>query len=106
MPLRSRKIQDLITNLKEITIFFKIDLLRAFHEIPVAQGDIAKIAVTTTFGLYKFTVMTFGARNAAQSFQRFMDAVLRRLEFCWCYVDDVLVASGSVEQHEECFSKG
>jgi hypothetical protein len=43
--------------------------------------------------------MSFGLRNAAQTFQRFIDEVLRGLDFCYAYIDDVLVASTSEEEH-------
>ena len=44
--------------------------------------------------------MSFLLRNAAQTFQRFIDEVLRDLDFCYAYIDDVLVASTSEEEHE------
>jgi hypothetical protein len=44
--------------------------------------------------------MSFVLRNAAQTFQRFMDEVLRGFEFCFAYLDDVLVYSHSLEDHE------
>ena len=37
--------------------------------------------------------MPFGMRNCGNTFQRFMDQVTRELNFCFAYVDDVLVAS-------------
>ena len=43
--------------------------------------------------------MPFGLRNAGQTFQRFMDQVLRGLHFCFVYVDDILIASSSEEEH-------
>ena len=43
--------------------------------------------------------MTCGLCNAAQSFQRFMDTVLRGLDFCFYYIDDILVASRNEEEH-------
>jgi transposase InsO family protein len=45
--------------------------------------------------------MSFGLRNAAQTFQRFMDNVLRVLDFCFAYLDDILVFSRSTEEHEQ-----
>ncbi|BHF62840.1 hypothetical protein SprV_0200582600 [Sparganum proliferum] len=38
-------------------------------------------------------------RNAAQSFQRFIDEVLCGLSFTHVYIDDILVASSSAEEH-------
>lgn len=65
----------------------------------MAEADIQKTAVTTPFGLFEFLVMPFGLRNAAQTFQRLMDSVLRGLPFTFCYLDDILVASANPEEH-------
>ncbi|CAH8533321.1 unnamed protein product [Dicrocoelium dendriticum] len=65
----------------------------------MAEEDIAKTAVITPFGLYEFLRMPFGLRNAAQSFQRFMDQVLRGLDFVYVYIDDVLIASATPDEH-------
>lgn len=43
--------------------------------------------------------MTFGLRNAAQTFQRFMDEILRCVNFVYTYKHDILVASSSEEEH-------
>ena len=43
--------------------------------------------------------MRFGLRNVGQTFQRFMDEVLEGLEYCFVYVDDVLIGSKSQEEH-------
>ena len=44
--------------------------------------------------------MPFGLRNAAQSFQRFMDNIFRDLPFVFVYIDDILVASAN--ENERC----
>ena len=45
--------------------------------------------------------MPFGLRNAAQTFQRFIDEVFCNLHFSYTYIDDVLVASSTPEKHKQ-----
>ncbi|GFQ78883.1 uncharacterized protein TNCT_503581 [Trichonephila clavata] len=66
-----------------------------------AEEDKPKTAITTPFGLYEFNVMSFGLRSAPSTFQRFITEVLRELDFVFPYLDDVLIASSSEEEHEK-----
>ena len=64
----------------------------------MAPENVPKTAITT---LFEFARMPFGLRNSAQTFQKFVDQVLQGLTFAYAYIDDILIASSSQEEHTE-----
>lgn len=96
-----RHIQDFAHSLSGCKVFSTIDLMKAYNQIPVNPADVCKTAISTPFGLYEFPFMNFGLRNAGQTFQRFVDEMLRDLDFCYPYIDDFLVFSRDPEEHKK-----
>jgi Reverse transcriptase (RNA-dependent DNA polymerase) len=94
-------IGDLTARLAGCTVFSKLDMRKGYHQVPVREEDICKTAIVTPFGTYEFQHMPFRLRNAGQMFQHFMDSILADLPCCFIYIDDVLVARASHEQHVE-----
>ena len=88
-------------HLHGMRVFSKVDLVKAYHLIPVYPPHIHKTAISTPFGLFEFCRMSFGLRNASQTFQRFMNQVVQGLDFVFVYIDDILVASKDEETHME-----
>ena len=86
-------LQDFSMVLVGNSIFSKINLQKAFHQVPIHPDDIPKAAITTLFGLFEFMHMTFGLKNAAQTFQSLINKVLRGLPFVFASLDDVIIAS-------------
>jgi hypothetical protein len=59
--------QDLANGLHGCTVFSKIDLVKGYHQLPIATADLPKTAIITPFGLFEYLFMGFGLRNAAQT---------------------------------------
>lgn len=91
------RILDFTYILNNTSIYTRIDLTRAYNQIPVQEVE--KTAIITPMGLYEFPRMPFGLRNAGQTFVRFLNSVLAGLDFVFTFIDDILVASKSEQEH-------
>lgn len=65
--------------------------------------DIAKTAFRVCCGVFSFERMTFGLKNARATYQKMMDNICKEQigKNMTVYVDDMLVKSQKVAQHEE-----
>ena len=84
-------------------MFLKIDLRSGYHQLKIQEQDIPKIAFTTRYGLYEYTVMSFGLTNAPAYFMSMMNKVFMEFldKFVVVFIDDILVYSKNEEEHKE-----
>ena len=59
-------VQDFTIQMEGKSIFSKVDLVRAYNQVPMNASDIAKTAIVTPFGLFEFKCMPFGLRGFAK----------------------------------------
>ena len=95
------RIDDVLDALEHGRYFSVIDLKAGYWQIPMRREDAAKTAFRTTDGLFQFTVMPFGLRNAPATFQRLMDVVFSGLKWqgLLVYLDDIIIYSANAERH-------
>ena len=94
-------IRETLARLCAAKFYSKFDIIAAFNEIRVREGDEEKTAFLTRWGLFEYVVMPFGLCNAPGTFQAFINATLREYlnDFCTAYVDDILMYSNTREEH-------
>jgi hypothetical protein len=83
-------------------VFSKIDLQSGYHQLKVRECDIPKTAFVSRYGLYEFTVMSFGLTNAPAYFMYMMNKVFMEYldNFVMVFIDDILVYSRNEGEHE------
>jgi hypothetical protein len=57
------RIEDLFDQMRGARVFSKIDLRSSYHQMKIRPLDISKTEFSTRYGLYEFTVMSFGLTN-------------------------------------------
>jgi hypothetical protein len=97
------RIDDLFDQLKGACVFSKIDLRSGYHQLKIHASDIPKTTFTTRYGLYEYTVMSFGLTNAPAYFMYLMNKVFIEYldKFVVVFIDDILIFSKNEEEHAE-----
>ena len=67
------------------------------------EKDIPKTAFTTRYGLYEYTVMSFGLANTPAYFMSMTNKVFMEYlyKFVVVFIDDIMVYSKNEEEHKE-----
>ncbi|WVZ96994.1 hypothetical protein U9M48_042565 [Paspalum notatum var. saurae] len=101
------RIDDLFDQLQGACVFSKIDLRSGYHQLKIRPSDIPKTAFTTKYGLYEYTVMSFGLTNAPAYFMQLMNSVFMDYldKFVVVFIDDIFIYFKTEVEHEEHLRK-
>ena len=107
------RIDESLSKLGDAKFFTTLDLGSAFWQVPLRKQDREKTGFACELGLFQWKRMPFGLCNATATFQRLMTQALTSVtkkygNLIMCYVDDVVIATPTLEDHierlEEVFS--
>ena len=96
-------IDELFDRLKTAKVFSKLDLRSGYHQMLLDPNDTPKTAFRTPMGSFEFLVLPFGVDNGPSAFVRMIDWIFPATEyggFLAPYIDDLLIFSDSIEEHE------
>ena len=74
-------------------------MLKGYYQVPLTPRAQEISAFVTPTGLYQYTVMPFGMKNAPATFQRMINHLIQNLDGCDGYIDDVVIYSETLEKH-------
>ena len=98
MPDRDTVISKL-SNAKYLT---KLDLTKAFLQIPLSQNSTKYTSFVTEYGQFEFCVVPFGIKFASGLCNRIISELLADCQgFITSFVDDLMIFSNSFEEHLE-----
>ena len=89
----SSLIRDILIRLYSIKIYIKFDIIAIFNEIRIRENDQKEIVFVIRYNLYEYVIMLFDLCNVLETFQNFINEILRECldNFCNVYIDDILI---------------
>lgn len=95
------RVDDSLDQLSNSKYFTTLDLAAGYWQVLVDPPSREKTAFVTDSGLFEFSVMPFGLKNAPATFQRLMGTVLAGLirDICLDYLDDIIVTGKNFNEH-------
>ena len=100
------RIDESLSKLGDAKFFTTLDLGSAFWQVPLRKQDREKTGFACELGLFQWKRMPFGLCKATATFQRLMAQALTSVtkkygNLIMCYVDDVVIATPTLEDHIE-----
>jgi len=94
-------IEEVFRRIGKKKYFTTLDITNAFWQIPLEQDSRKYTGFLFDGQTYVFNRMPFGLKTAGASFTRAMELALgaKNCEFMTVYLDDVLIASNTLEEH-------
>lgn len=92
-------IEDILDRVGNSKLITTLDLNKGYWQIPLTENAKQISSFVTPQGLFSYTVLSFGLCNAAATFQRVVNHVIRGLPGTAAYIDDLVIMADNEEDH-------
>lgn len=95
------RIDAVLDQLVNARVFSKLDLTSGYWHIKLHDEDTEKLAFTSNYGLFEWTRMPFGYKNAPGAFNRAIRRILNKhkVQYAINYFDDIVIFSQNFNDH-------
>jgi hypothetical protein len=96
------RIEDLFDQMRDSRVFSMTDLRSGYHQMKIRPSDIPKTDFSTRYGLYEFTIMSFGLTNAPTYFMDLKNKMFMIwIDLSWFSSTIFFIYSKSDSDHEK-----
>jgi len=93
--------REIIDSLKGNKFFTEVDLEDAFLQMRLSDEDQEYLCFTWNKTQYSFQGAPYGVKVMSAQFQRLISRVLAGYDFAQCYIDNIIIASKTLEEHTQ-----
>lgn len=93
------RVEELLSKFCQKQFFSKLDMSDAYLQLELDEESKQYVTINTTAGLFRYKRMPFGIACAPAIFQRTIDSVLKGIDGVQIYLDDIIVASSTADEH-------
>lgn len=90
---------QLVPKFRKSTVFSKIDIKNAFHQVEIKEHCREITTFITGKGLYRYKRLMFGMSCAPEHFQKIIEGMLLPCEGVVNFIDDIVVFGKNEEEH-------
>ena len=98
------RIEDLFAQISGGQVFSQLDLSQAYQQLPLDQASKEYVVINTQKGLFRYNRLPYGVSSAPGIFQRTMENLLQGIPHMVVYLDDILIAGPTPDEHVKILS--
>ena len=98
-------VDDLIADLNSSTVFSKLDLTNAYHQLELEESSRYITTFTTHVGLRRYKRLLFGVNAASEIFQKIISDLLSDIPGARNLSDDIIIHGKNQADHDKSLKK-